>query len=201
MTRFILRAVPERQDFVDYLAARIPGLEVVMDEKRDAFETFRRALKLAGEDPVVHLEEDILLTRDFVAKVEREIEKKPLRMVQFFSMRKPDLTIGSRWDDDFLMAQAYYVPATYSRLQLAYYPVWAADKLRKAKCKSDEERAAWRKKNHGSADLMLKDWLKHRREKYWIHCPSLVDHRVAKSAIDPRRSSKRQSFTFTDPWL
>ena len=27
-----------------------------------------------------------------------------------------------------------------------------------------------------------------------------VDHRIAKSVIDPRRSSKRQSLTFTDCW-
>ena len=38
-----------------------------------------------------------------------------------------------------------------------------------------------------------------RKLAYWIHVPSLVQHRVAVSMIDSRRSSKRQSKTFIDP--
>lgn len=47
-------------------------------------------------------------------------------------------------------------------------------------------------------DLMVADWLKGRREKYWIHVPSLVQHRTLPSLIDSRRSTKRQSQTFEE---
>ena len=54
------------------------------------------------------------------------------------------------------------------------------------------------KEHPNGTDAMVRDFLKDRKEKYWIHCPSLVDHRQGKSVIDPRRSSKRQSFTFVE---
>ena len=49
-------------------------------------------------------------------------------------------------------------------------------------------------------DSMVAEFLKASRQKYWIHCPSLVDHRVGVSMIDPRRAkTNRQSFTFINP--
>ena len=48
---------------------------------------------------------------------------------------------------------------------------------------------------HG-VDLLIQDYLKLTKQKYYIHVPSLVDHRIYKSAIDPRRSTKRQSLTY-----
>jgi hypothetical protein len=65
-----------------------------------------------------------------------------------------------------------------------FYDDWAVDNL---------------EDHPNGTDQMVCDFLKSRREKYWLHVPSLVDHRIAVSMIDPRRSSKRQSLTFTDP--
>ncbi len=45
---------------------------------------------------------------------------------------------------------------------------------------------------------MVADFLKERHMRYYIHVPSLVEHRIGKSLIDPRRSSRRQSLTFRD---
>ena len=45
-------------------------------------------------------------------------------------------------------------------------------------------------------DIMMADFFKMHKVKYWNVVPNLVDHKVMKSRIDPRRSSKRQSFTF-----
>jgi len=45
-------------------------------------------------------------------------------------------------------------------------------------------------------DTMIGDWLKKRKERYWVVVPNLADHQIGKSAIDSRRSSKRVSKTF-----
>jgi hypothetical protein len=42
----------------------------------------------------------------------------------------------------------------------------------------------------------MADWLATRGERYWLHVPSLVQHRVVPSVINRRRSSRRQSVTF-----
>jgi hypothetical protein len=82
------------------------------------------------------------------------------------------------------MAQCFYLPAGYSALIADFKQYWSEFDAHPT-----------------GVDLMVNDFLRLRKEKYWIHIPNLVDHRVAKSLIDPRRSSKRQSKTFTDPQL
>lgn len=177
--RIIVRAVPERAAFVEYLRERVPGAEFCFDENRNAMDTFLKALDMAGRDPVVHMEDDAVLSPDFQARLTEVISKRPERVVQFFSRRKADIETGSRWDRNFMAAVCFYMPAGYSEEVRKYYEVWP-DK----------------QKHPTGLDLMVHDWLRSRKEPHWIHVPSLVDHRVCKSAIDSRRSSKRQSLTF-----
>jgi hypothetical protein len=177
--RIIIRAVAERAAMVDYLLSELPDAEVVWDVTRNALDTFLEALRRAGNEPAVHMEDDTLLTSNFRQKLTAAIEERPAVISQFFSMRKDDLTVGSRWDKNFLMGQCFYMPATYSHQLLDYSARWPG-----------------RAKHPTGLDTMLSDWLKERHESYWIHIPSLVEHRQVKSAIDSRRSSKRQSKTF-----
>jgi len=181
--KWIVKAVPERADCVEYLQRHIPKLRVCWDEKRCAIDTFKRSLEMAGDDRCVHLEDDIWLTTDFTKKAIKEINTRPDAVIQFFSMRKKDLEIGSRWDNNFLMNQCVYFPRGHSRLMLEFFDGW------------------WEQNQEdhpNGTDQMVCDFLKARREKYWIHVPNLVDHRQQKSVIDPRRSSKRMSKTFQD---
>jgi hypothetical protein len=177
--RMIIRAVPERIEFVQYLKARLPNAEFCMDRKKDAMQTFFDALDMAGDGPAVHMEEDILLCENFEKRLNEEVTRYPNNLIQFFSMRKDDLTVGSRWDRKYMMNQCFYLPAGYSRELRKYWNVWP--------------------KRHvelNGFDIMIADWLNTRREPYWIHVPSLVQHRECVSVINHRRSSKRQSFTF-----
>ena len=183
MVRIIVKAVPSRKKFIAYLQKNIPEAEFCMDDRQSAIHTFMKSLKMSGNEPSIHMEEDIFITKNFYEKIHQAISERPNHFIQFFSMRKKDVSIGSRWDDNFLMNQCYYAPEGYSKQMLEYFPTWAVNKL---------------KDHPNGTDQMICDWLKSRKEKYWIHCPSLVDHRIAKSVIDPRRSSKRQSLTFTD---
>jgi len=180
--KIIIRAVPERTEFIKYLRTNLPNAEWCFDKTRNAMDTFLDAMRMAGDDPCVHMEEDIILTQNFMTKLIGAVHERPNEVIQFFSMRKDDLTKGSRYDNNYLMNQCFYLPAGYSTAIHDYYQFW-----------EDKE------KHPTGTDSMICDYLKAGKEKYWIHVPSLVDHRVAKSMIDPRRSSKRQSLTFKDP--
>jgi GR25 family glycosyltransferase involved in LPS biosynthesis len=183
--RYIIRAVPEREHWIGEIIRQIPHLEIVRDASRNAMETFLRALLEAGDAPAVHLEDDVVLTSDFLAKAEPVIAAHPDRIVQFFSLRKGDAETGSRWmpGRSFGMNQCFYLPAGYSDLLYEYCAAWPG-----LNTKANS--------HFGGYDTMMAAWLGKRREQYWLHVPSLVQHRVTKSFIDPRRSSKRQSVSF-----
>lgn len=177
-TKRIVRAMRERQEYVDYITSRI-DVDILYDTKKNAMTTFLEALTMAGDEPCIHMEDDILITSNFDEKIEKVISENKNVVIQFFSMRKKDLTIGSRLESGrtFCMNQCFYLPKGYSKKLLKYYDIWK------------------RKEEHPTGyDLMLADMLG--REKYLISVPSLVDHRVCKSLINSRRSAYRQSLTF-----
>ena len=183
--RFILRTCSGREHFVSYIRKHIPNLEICFDDRGGAMHNFIKSLEMSGEDAVVNMEDDIILTKNFCSKACAVINKKPESLIQFFSMRKADKTIGSRWENgsSYLMAQCTYLPEKMSKGLLAFSSKY--DLI-----------------NHKShpLDSMVAEFLKASRQKYWIHCPSLVDHRVGVSMIDPRRAkTNRQSFTFINP--
>jgi hypothetical protein len=179
MTRIIIRAVRERQPYVDYLMENLPDAEVCWDTTRNAMNTFLDALRMAGDDPVIHMEDDAVLAENFRERVQAEIAKRPNTVIQFFSMRKDDIEVGCRMDGNFLAAVCFYFPAGYSKELLAYFPIWGNRKIHPT-----------------GLDTMIGDWLKKRKERYWIVVPNLANHQIGKSAIDSRRSSKRVSKTF-----
>lgn len=188
MTRVIVTAVPQRSTLLPYLQTHIPHLEVVWDQKRNAMDTFLRGCLEAGNDPVLRIEDDILLTRRFLEKTEEVIKNHPDDVIQFFSMRRKDLTIGSRWEpgSTFMMNQCYYLPSGVSRQIYDYY--WSAD---------------WQTKYAKDAptgyDILMARLFQQQRRRYWLHVPSLVEHLITPSVINPKRPMRRQSLTFTDP--
>jgi len=179
--RYIVRAMREREAFLLPLHVELPTLEVVWDVNHNAMETWLAAMAHAGNDAAVHLEDDVLPTRNLHTKVARAVLEHPYNLIQFFSLRKADRHLGSRWmaGGSFMMTQCFYLPPGYSRELHDYYPFWPK-----------------RRENPDGFDTKLNSWLAGRGERYWLHVPSLVQHRVAKSLIDPRRSSRRQSPTF-----
>ena len=177
--KFIMRTTGDL-DLSEYFAA-IPELKVCCDVDHNAMHTFKNGLIMAGEDPCVHLEDDIVLCNDFMNKISEELNKHPDDVIQFFSMRKDDLTIGSRYIPGYLfcMNQCFYLPAGMSKAILDYMDEWT---------RYDEHPTGY--------DYLMADYFKIHKIKYWNVCPNLVDHLPVKSRINPKRSSKRQSFTF-----
>ena len=177
--RYLLRLVPEREHFLPAIQAQLPELEIIRDTKRDAMHTFLCALEAAGPDAVVHLEDDITLTRQFRIKLETVVKlmAKPC-VIQFFSLRtaRPSCWMPGA---TFLMAQCFYMPAGYSQALLEYAPLWPLHSAEPT-----------------GLDLMTAHWLKSRGERYWLAMPSLVQHNEVRSVIAARRSSRRISPTF-----
>ena len=178
--KFIMRTVGDA-DLSEYLQA-IPNLMICEDTKHEAKDTYRMSLEMAGDDACVNMEDDIILCDHFYDRAMNEISKRPNDVIQFFSMRGDDLKIGSRYIPgyQYLMNQCFYLPMGMARAILEYMPYWL-------------------KENEGivgGTDSLTRDFFKLAKIKYWNVVPNLVDHKQVKSRIDPRRSTKRQSFTF-----
>lgn len=181
MTNIIIRACKERTDYIKQIVNHIPDAIIVWDQCGNAMETFYRALEAAGDAPVIHMEDDVLLAENFRAKAESIIAVHCNEVVQMFSMRKKDIAIGSRREPGrtFLMGQCFYVPQYLSADIRAYAGNWS------------------RHQEHPTGlDTMVSDYLRKNRLQYWLHVPSLVQHRECISLIDSRRSKYRQSPTF-----
>ena len=181
--KIIVRTCDDRENFLCYLIERIPNLIVVKDKDRNAMHTFLDALEIAEDYPCVHLEDDIILTCNFTTKLHNAIQDKPNVVLQFFSMRKDDIEIGSRFDSGgkFISNLCFYLPYGYSCAIKDFYCTWT------------------RKDEHPTGcDLLVADFLKSRKEKYFIHIPNLVQHRITRSLINPKRSMFRLSKTFKE---
>jgi GR25 family glycosyltransferase involved in LPS biosynthesis len=170
-------------EYVDYLRKYLPEALILFDSTGNAMDTFLAAMVEAGDRPCVHMEDDIYITSNFMEKIEKALSERPLEVIQFFSMRGDDLKIGSRYDfgRTFMMNQCFYLPSGYSKMIYDYYPRWPQRDYHKT-----------------GYDILIADFLKERKEKYYIHVPSLVQHRNCKSIINPKRPRFRQSKTFVE---
>lgn len=176
-------AMKERMEYHHYLQTRLPDLEWCFDRERSARDTFLRSLSMQGDDAALHLEDDVILTQHFQQKAVEIIQQHHDDVIQFFSMRKADLTIGSRWESGrtFMMNQCFYLPRHIASEMVDASKNWEGWKI-----------------HPNGYDMFMADFMKARNIKYFLHVPSLVQHRIGKSLIDAMRSSRRISQTFCD---
>lgn len=160
------------------------GATIVWDTKHDAMDTWVRMLAAAGRYPAVFLEDDIDLAPNWRVLLEATIMAHSDDVIQFFSMRKADLTIGSRYESGggFSMNQCYYLPAGAAAELVEYTPGWLAT----------------HPESPNAYDWVMRGWMKSKKMRYWVRVPSLVQHKPFRSVIDGRRSSARKSLTFGD---
>ena len=189
--KFVVRTVEPRD--ISNLVNNIPDLIVVKDQIHDAMDTFYRSLEAVGDDSMVNMEDDIILCKDFYSKIKEIIAEHPNDVIQFFSMRKDDLTIGTRYinGSQYLMNQCFYLPAGMAK-----------DLLEWSKTARKKDGTLYSQGKDiiigAGCDTLMAYYFKDKKIKYLNWCPNLVDHIEGKSAIDPRRSSKRQSLTFKE---
>lgn len=179
-TNFIVRTTSVGGHDLAEMKNAIPGLIVMVDYNHDAMKNFLNAITYS-DSPCVHLEDDVILCDNFYEKITSIIAAHKDDVIQFFSMRKDDLTIGTRYipGSRFMMNQCFYLPQGMG-IEIADF--W------KTSPRQSEPGAPY--------DLLMADYLKAHKIKYLNWCPNLVDHLECKSRIDSRRSSRRQSLTF-----
>ncbi len=187
---YFLRTVPgERQEIVTYIKDRIPSVQLAKDGWGSAFINMMMSYhiqSMAGVD-AVHLEDDIVLTQDFEEKVAEAVEGKRGQIVQLFSIKhKRDQALGSRWESSstFSMNQCYCVPGVMAEALVAFHSGWQK-----------------RSSTGGGCDLVLREFMKAYRIRYFLHVPSLVQHLDLPILISPSPMRGRCSRTFERPDL
>jgi hypothetical protein len=187
--RFIVQAIERRANVVAYLQTHIPQLEISWDASGKCIGGYLQVLSRAGADPFVLLEDDILITKNFLSKIQQAISQKPDQIIQFHSRCAKDQIIGSRYKSgrEFYNHQCVYFPAGIAP-QILHF--------------SEQEIYKDLTSARSFSDILTQDFLHQRRLKYWVSIPSLVDHLPDVSSVDPRRSKsglRRQARVFNNP--
>lgn len=177
---YVIRAVMEREPFVREILKQVPEAVVYYDDEfHDAMKSYLYACEhIVKGQPAVLMEDDIILTSNFKEKIEAVISQFPDTLINFFSLSKKHLTPHLKKGREFCMSQCVYYPKGFSLKVVEAYKKWPERNMHK-----------------GGTDLLC-GYAWGNNKSYLVWCPSLVQHRIVKSAIDPRRSSKRQSITF-----
>ena len=182
-----MTVLPERQEYYEYLKEKLPHAEFILDEKKQAFHTFMKALEQAGNDAILLMEDDALLTVDFENKVKAVIRERPEKVIHFFSRRKKDIEIGARLEPGgaFSSTLCLYMPAQFAKALREYAVGWYEEN----------------KEEHPTGtDTVIASFLSYNKMSYYNHVPNLVQHRIGKSQIQARRARVRVSETFKDLW-
>lgn len=186
--KIVINTCAGREHYVQNLTPALPSAIINYDDftdpgkyKSTAYRNYQRGLSLAKGENLLLMEDDIILADNFLPRVRNAVNAYPGKLIQFFSMRKMDLTIGTREEPG----------RTYSMSQCTFFPKHLVERIYLYSYLYDNP-------DHTTApyDLMIAEYLMHNRLTYIIHVPNLVDHIVGKSAIHPRRPAKRQSLTF-----
>lgn len=185
-TRTLIMAVPwvmQRAKAAHELQLATGG-EIVWDTDQHAFHTWRDVLRRAEDGPVVVLQDDVILTDNWRDKIEAVIAEHPGDVIQFFSLRRNDDELGSRYlpGRSYLMNQCYYLPVGMPGSLLEFVRNWETEHPELST----------------GDDSAMAAYLRANRLRYWLHVPSLVQHRTWTSEINSRRPRNRQSRTFEE---
>lgn len=166
---------------ISHIKKAIPDLMISLDVNHDAMGNFLNSMRMTA-NPCVHIEDDIELCDNFLEKVTSAVKRYPNDIINFFSMRKEDYSIGKPHympGSRFMMNQCFYIPAGLGIQIALYYEEWE------------------RKTEHPTGyDILMADFMKKNKMRYLQWFPHLVNHQECKSLINPRRSSKRTDKNF-----
>ena len=185
--RYIVQAVHSRESFVEEMRGWIPGLVVHYDENHDGTTAFIETLRMAKNEPHIHLEDDVIPCKGFLHWTRIVAATYTTRIVQLFNYKQSAQKTRLVSPREFCWNQGLFIPRGYASAIADYMEAMGLD--------------TWRNYDRPGAqnfDQGVASFLKARREQFVRFYPSLVQHRVAVSAVAPARSSKRQSPWFAD---
>ena len=172
--KFVVQHVPgERKHLLSAILGILPDT-LVVECRGNPMETFKRSLI---SDAHWHFEDDIILAPDFADRSKRLVNDHPNMVIRAFGI---DNKNGLMPASTYLFNQAVFLPQGYGDMIAKFIDKWQ------------------RISEHPTGfDLVIRDWLVSRREKYWLESPSLVQHAQVKSLLGAR-STKRQSKSFAE---
>lgn len=165
-----IMACREREDNVNKMLSSLgEWVEVIWDTDHNACHTLCRTLDT--DEPMLFMEDDIELCKNFLEKAMKEIEEHPDSFVMFYSCKKWEIEEAENkknwipYDRRYVYTQAFYMPKG----------IWK--KL--TEFLKDNYRA-----NHHRYSIAISDFLK----AEWIHrylvLPALVQHIGTQSILD-----------------
>lgn len=185
--RYIIRTVDfatDRLKNVEEIKKQIPEAEVDVDTIHDCYKSLFRACDMISETGGVVLEDDVVLCRNFKARVEPIIQEKGVNnVISFFE--KPRVKLETKFcaGGEFLWSQCVYFPPKFNEL---LHKHWERFQIVEPRLARDMH-----------YDVYIRYVLKQEKMKYWRIRPTYVQHLDFDSAISPR-SHKRQTYYFID---
>jgi hypothetical protein len=176
--RFVIQHVPgQRQELLDALRRALPEAEVVECDGRP-MQTFLRTLRPWAH---WHLEDDVLLAPDFLARAEIVVQDHGEGLINGFAARPfPE---GFRPGSSYMWNQCVFLPAGFGPAIEEFAGRWP------------------RLMEHPTGfDLLIRDWLVKMRKHFWLISPSLVQHAEVRSLLGPARSKHRVSQSFRETY-
>lgn len=180
----------ERSANVEVMRGILPDIEIRTANLDTVWDVFTSCFRLPdGADGLLLMEDDILLCRDFSARVDAQIQAHRDLTISFFERalsRKPICT-------------GIYPGSKFNWCQCNFFPKRVCRELSDRKNISDFI-AYWPTRNelwNYPSDTYIAWVLKRMREKYYMEIPFLVQHQKFKSTLGGR-STKRVSRYFAD---
>lgn len=191
--RFIMQTCPQREAvFRDTIAHAPSQTEIVMDTGGGNLRTFLKAMEQAGTDPFVFLEDDLIFTSDFEAKVDFVVKSWPFTVVSMFAYNsymqddpvcppfgdgQPALRSGAHLESNLCV---YYPPGMAQAVLLYHRANWSV----------------WRAPDHQHGDMLVREYMKSRGLRVLHYVPDLVQHKDGPSISMPKNRHRRVSRTF-----
>lgn len=179
---YVIRAVREREEYVKEMLKQLPEAIVYWDDEfHNAMKSYLYVCKnIIKDQPAILLEDDAILTSNFKEKIEAVVEQYPKILIKFFDLgrtyKKPHFKFGREYCSNV----CEYFPEGFGLKVVEAYETWP-DKEKEPNAYDYLVGYAW-------------GW----KKPFLVWCPSLVQHRDCKSAINSRRSTRRQSLTFEE---
>lgn len=167
----------EREYNINKMLSSLPAeTEVILDADHNPCHTLCRVVD--SDEPMLVMEDDIELCKDFYEKAKAEIKQRPDSFIMFYlSDRSEEQEImnkrnGRPYNRPFVSTQAYYIPAGIGR--------------RLSKFLETNERANNHRWSRWINEFLIQEWIK----RYWT-CPSLVQHIWKESLNEPDKPFER----------
>lgn len=169
-------ACKEREENINKMLSSLPKeTEIIWDTDHNPCHTLCRVLD--SDEPMLVMEDDIELCKNFYEKATKEINDRPNSFIMFYSCKgweEAEAIRKSRWlpfNRPYVYTQAYYMPAGIGK--------------ELSKFLETNKRANNHRWSDGINEYLVQEWI----DRYLVQ-PSLVQHINLKSINEPNKPTE-----------